>query len=94
MFKAMINWLRMLRQSPLNMMESNRGIVGFNVMTLKKQRPDWYHADLAALTHLLAEGSIQPLIAERLSLTEASRAHRLLGQNAVQGKLVLICHPV
>jgi NADPH2:quinone reductase len=93
LLKGALNWLRMLRQSPLGMMEPNRAIMGFNVYTLKTQRPEWYHDDLTALIHLLADGKIQPVIAERLPLTEAARAQQLLGQSAVQGKLVLICNP-
>ncbi|MEP7284871.1 MAG: medium chain dehydrogenase/reductase family protein [Chloroflexota bacterium] len=93
LFQAGINWLQMLRQSPLAMMEPNTSIAGYNVNTLKTQRPDWYQADLSALVHLLADGKIHPLVAERFPLSEASRAHELLGQNAVQGKIVLICNP-
>ncbi len=83
----------MLRESPLKMMGPNRSIAGYNVTTLKQQRPDWYQADLTALIRLLAEGQIHPVIAERLPLAEAAHAHELLGQNAVQGKLVLMCAP-
>jgi len=93
LLKAAVNWLQMLRQSPLGMMDANKAIMGFNVYTLKSQRPDWYHEDLTALVKLLADGKIQPVVAERLPLTEAAHAQQLLGQSAVQGKLVLICNP-
>ncbi len=92
-FQAAKNWLQMPRPAPLDMIDPNKGILGYNVMTLKTQRPDWYQADLKALIALLAAGKINPLVAERLPLEQAVRAHELLGQNAVQGKLVLICNP-
>ncbi len=93
LFKAAVNWLLMLRESPLSMMAANRSIAGYNVATLKQQRTDWYRADLMTLIGLLADGKIHPVVAERLPLDEAARAHQLLGQNAVQGKLVLMCNP-
>jgi NADPH2:quinone reductase len=52
---------------------------------------DWYHADLQVLIELLARGQIRPIIAERLPLAEAARAHQLIEASAVSGKLVLIC---
>ncbi len=51
-----------------------------------------FRDDLRALLKLLRDGKIKPLIAERIPLTEARRAHELLGQGSVKGKLVLICN--
>lgn len=39
---------------------------------------------------LLEQGRIKPMVAEELPLAEAARAHELLEQNAVAGKIVLI----
>jgi hypothetical protein len=41
---------------------------------------------------LLAEGKIKPVVAGRLPLEEIARAHELLEQGQVQGKLVLLPH--
>ena len=89
LLKAAVNYLQMPRYTPLGLMEPNKAVMGFNVNTLKSQRPDWYRADLTALVNLLADGKIKPLVAERLPFAEAARAHELLGHNAVQGKIVL-----
>ncbi|MFZ4813866.1 MAG: zinc-binding dehydrogenase [Phototrophicaceae bacterium] len=49
-----------------------------------------YHEDLTYLLGLLAGGQIKPVIGERLPLAEAARAHRLLEEGAVRGKIVLM----
>jgi NADPH2:quinone reductase len=92
MLKAAVNWLQMPRYSLLNMMPTNKAVMGYNVNTLRRQRPDWYRADLTTLLELLAARKINPVVGKRLPLAEASHAQELVGQNAVQGKLVLICN--
>jgi NADPH:quinone reductase len=52
--------------------------------------PDRYREDFFALLALLREHKIHPVIAQRLPLTEARRAHELLEQSASVGKLVLV----
>lgn len=54
------------------------------------RHPDRYREDWAALLELLRTGKIHPVVAERLPLAEASRAHELLGPAAARGKLVLV----
>jgi NADPH:quinone reductase-like Zn-dependent oxidoreductase len=64
----------------------------YEVFDEKQAHPDWYHQDLATLLSLLAERKIKPVIAERLPLEEAPRAHELIEASAVSGKIVLICN--
>jgi NADPH2:quinone reductase len=52
--------------------------------------PDCYREDFLALLELLREQKIHPVIAQRLPLAQARRAHELLGESACVGKLVLI----
>jgi NADPH:quinone reductase-like Zn-dependent oxidoreductase len=52
--------------------------------------PDWYREDFRALLDLLRRGQIHPVVAGRLPLSEARRAHELLEHSAEKGKLVLI----
>jgi NADPH:quinone reductase-like Zn-dependent oxidoreductase len=52
--------------------------------------PEWFREDFHALLDLLREGKIHPVVAERLPLTEARRAHELLESSAAKGKLVLV----
>jgi NADPH:quinone reductase-like Zn-dependent oxidoreductase len=50
----------------------------------------WYRATLTELLDLLAAGQINPLVAERIPLAEAARAHELLERGGYGGKVVLV----
>jgi NADPH:quinone reductase-like Zn-dependent oxidoreductase len=50
----------------------------------------WYRETLAELIGLLATGKIKPVIAERIPLSEAVRAHELLDRGGYAGKVVLV----
>ena len=54
------------------------------------RNPDSFRQDFEALLELLRDGKIHPVVAERLPLTEARRAHELLESSAAKGKLVLV----
>lgn len=62
----------------------------YSLGALARERPHLIRDDLAALMALLAAGRIRPLIAERLPLEDAARAHELLESGAVAGKVVLV----
>jgi NADPH:quinone reductase-like Zn-dependent oxidoreductase len=51
-----------------------------------------YRHDLAELIDLLAQGRINPVIADRIPLSEVARSHELIESGVVQGKIVLICN--
>jgi NADPH:quinone reductase-like Zn-dependent oxidoreductase len=63
----------------------------YSIMTEKKKRPEWFREDLAQLLVMLQEKSVRPVIAERLRLREAVRAHELIERASVSGKIVLMC---
>lgn len=50
----------------------------------------WYRRTLAELFDLLAAGKIKPIVAERIPLVEAARAHELLERGGYAGKVVLV----
>jgi NADPH2:quinone reductase len=52
--------------------------------------PEWFRRDFLALLELLRRGEIHPVVAERLPLSDARRAHELLESSAAKGKLVLV----
>src|SRR5512132_1403513 len=52
--------------------------------------PQWFQEDMGVLLELLAADKIHPVVAERLPLAEARRAHELLAQSAAKGKIVLV----
>jgi NADPH:quinone reductase len=52
--------------------------------------PEWFQEDFRALLELLRRGEIHPVVAERLPLSDARRAHEMLERSAATGKLVLV----
>jgi NADPH2:quinone reductase len=50
----------------------------------------WYRETLGQLLDLLADGSIKPVVAERIPLVDAARAHELLESGKYAGKVVLV----
>jgi NADPH:quinone reductase-like Zn-dependent oxidoreductase len=69
-----------------------RRILPYSIQNLKRWKPAWFREDLSVLLNLLRDEKIKPMIAERIPLSEARRAHELLGQGSVKGKLVLVCN--
>jgi len=54
------------------------------------RHPEWYREDFLALLELVREGKIHPVVADRLPLSDARRAHETLDSSAAKGKLVLV----
>ena len=54
------------------------------------RNPDWFREDFLALLELLRADKIHPVVAERLPLSGARRAHELLESSASAGKIVLV----
>ncbi|MCP4541372.1 MAG: zinc-binding dehydrogenase [Chloroflexi bacterium] len=50
----------------------------------------WYRETLSELFDLLSVGKIKPVVAERIPLVEAARAHELLERGGYAGKVVLV----
>ena len=55
-----------------------------------KAHHEWYRETLTELLDLLAAGRIRPIVAERIPLAEAARAHELLERSGHTGKVVLV----
>jgi NADPH:quinone reductase-like Zn-dependent oxidoreductase len=51
---------------------------------------DWYCETLTELLDLLAAGRIKPVVAERIPLAKAARAHEVLERGGYAGKVVLV----
>lgn len=61
-----------------------------NAGTTPGKEDAWYRETLTELLDYLAAGKIRPIIAERVPLTQAARAHELLEGGRYAGKVVLI----
>jgi NADPH2:quinone reductase len=68
-----------------------RRVLPYSIQNLKRSRPAWFREDLMILLDFLRDQKIQPIIAEAIPLSDAKRAHELLGQGSVKGKVVLVC---
>jgi len=84
-----INWINVLA---LNLIPNSRKIIPYSIQMLKRRKPEWFREDLEILLNLLKHEKIKPIIAARIPLNEAARAHELLGTGSVTGKIVLICN--
>ncbi len=67
-----------------------KSMAPYSIQWLMRFRPAWFRHDLLTLLDLLRKGEIKPLIAQRLPLEEARRAHEMLGEGGVLGKIVLL----
>jgi NADPH2:quinone reductase len=65
-------------------------VIPYSIQWLKRLKPQLFRQDLIALFDLLHQHKIKPLVAERFPLTDAKRAHELLGKGGVVGKIVLV----
>jgi NADPH:quinone reductase-like Zn-dependent oxidoreductase len=74
------NWFKSGRKS----------MVPYSIQWLMRFKPVWFRHDLLMLLDLLKQGKIKPLIAQRLTLQQARRAHEMLGEGGVLGKIVLL----
>lgn len=61
-----------------------------NAGTMAGGENAWYRRTLAELLDYLAAGKIAPVVAERIPLAEASRAHELIERGRYSGKVVLV----
>jgi len=61
----------------------------YSINAMRLQHPAWFREDLNHLFGLLANGAIQPRVAERISLDDVAEAHRRLEAGGLEGKLVL-----
>jgi NADPH2:quinone reductase len=74
-----------------NLLPNGKRVLAFQVAKLRDRHPGWFRQDATALFELLAERKIEPIVAERIPLAEARRAHENLGRGGVTGKQVLVC---
>jgi NADPH2:quinone reductase len=67
-----------------------KSMVPYSIQWFMRFKPECFRHDLQTLLDLLKQGKIKPLIAQRLPLRQARRAHEMLGNGGVLGKIVLL----
>ena len=63
----------------------------YNIQTRREKYPDEFKDDVQALFQLLAEGKLQPAIAECVPLDEVVEVHQRIERAEIAGKVVLRC---
>lgn len=59
------------------------------ITSLRKKHPDWFKEDLKELFKLLSEKKIKPVIGKVMDLDQAAKAHKLVENYEVEGKIIL-----
>jgi NADPH:quinone reductase-like Zn-dependent oxidoreductase len=80
--------LRMPRFNVIKQMSESKSVIGLNILTLWDERGSgdvWR----TALTELLADGTIKPVVAEAFPFERAGDAHRFVSERKNVGKVVL-----
>jgi NADPH2:quinone reductase len=75
------------------LLPGRKRVIPYSIQTLKRMKPAWFREDLTVLLDLLKQHKVEPIVAHRLPLSEARRAHELLTKGGVIGKIVLIPEP-
>jgi NADPH:quinone reductase-like Zn-dependent oxidoreductase len=61
----------------------------YSIGAMRRRHPNWFKEDLATLFGMLAEGRIDPAVAEVVPLSEVRGAHERVEAGEVSGKLVM-----
>lgn len=81
--------LDLLRLQVWNLLPNNRSAKFYSIGALRKKQAGWFCEDLITLFDLLVQNKIKPIIGAQMPLAEARRAHELIEQANLQGKIVL-----
>lgn len=81
--------LDFMRVQLWNLLPNGRSAAFYSIGALRHKQADWFSDDLAKLFDLLAQNKIKPVIAARMPLADAQRAHELIEKAEVHGKIVL-----
>ncbi len=74
------------------LLPGRKRIIPYSIQTLKRLKPAQFRQDLMTLFDLLQQKKIKPIIAMRIPLAEARKAHESLEKGGVSGKIVLLAH--
>jgi NADPH2:quinone reductase len=72
------------------LLPGRKRIVPYSIQWLKRLKPARFRQDLATLLDFLCRRQLRPIVAARMPLSEARKAHELLSKGGVIGKIVLM----
>lgn len=68
---------------------SCRSVLGYSSVTTRKLRPEWYVDTASEVINLMASGKVDMKVSQILSIENAGKAHELIENRSVTGKIVL-----
>jgi NADPH:quinone reductase-like Zn-dependent oxidoreductase len=89
LFTAVGTALRMPRFNMIKQMSESKAVIGLNMLSLWKERgtlDPW----IAPLQQMLADGSIEPVVAGVFGFEEAGEAQTMISERRNVGKVVLV----
>ena len=72
-----------------NLLPNGKKVDFYSIGEMRNKHPEWFIEDLRELFKMLKEGKLAPVIARHLPLKEAEKAHKLIDEALVKGRLVL-----
>ena len=72
-----------------NILPNGKKAQFYSIGSIRDKHPNWYKQDLKKLFELLAKGKIEPVIADHFPLEKAKKAHNLIENQSLQGKIIL-----
>ena len=75
---------------PVRSLYALKTVTGFSLLAWRAADPDQARSAIAELTRLFQAGKLRAAIAGRLPLTDIAKAHELLEDRAVTGRLLLV----
>ena len=90
LISAGIGLLRLNVWRAFRFLNGGRSGVFYSITARRKQKPDEFKSDMAALFELLREGKIHPVVIDRLPLSAAREVHKRIETGGLGGKIVLV----
>jgi NADPH:quinone reductase len=75
---------------PVRSLFALKSVTGFSLLAWRTADPERARADIAELTVLFETGRLRAVAETAIALAEVARAHRLLEERAVLGRLILL----
>ncbi|NQT60679.1 MAG: zinc-binding dehydrogenase [Bacteroidetes bacterium] len=81
--------LEFMRLKLWNLLPNSKKVDFYSIGDVRNRHPEWFKEDLSALFTMLLEGQVSPVIANRLPLREAKKAHEMIENASVGGRIIL-----
>ena len=81
------------RTGALSFLFGGRSALFYSITARRLTHPEEFKADMATLFGLLRDGSIHPVVIDRLPLAAASEVHARIDAGGLGGKIVLLPWP-